>query len=177
MSATDIGDAEFTRATTNDDLGTQIIDGQRGMDPLRVVLLAGLAIVLAIVAVLGWGAYKSNQLPAPFTIKKGEVMLDHTGGNLGLAIKVAERTGMLVVATEKCGIEKPELVRQLCGRPLEVSYTEARRIAPLTDTIEIDIPVYDGDSIDPENGIYHEAPRPTGTVSPVVVYAFPPAKK
>ena len=109
-------------------------DGFRGLDWRKLVpWFLGLAVLVAV----GLLAYQNYfRYPERFTVAAGENLLDHTGGNLNLAIDVAERVGLPIYATPMGGESEP------------VSYKDARSLISETATVQLNVPVYDGDEID-----------------------------
>lgn len=107
----------------------------RGMN-WRKTIFAGLGLA-ALLLVASHFAYQNYfRYPERFTVAANENLLDHTGGNLSLAIDVAERVGLPVVATPMGGESAP------------VSYKDARRLINQTATVQLNVPIYEGDEID-----------------------------
>jgi len=136
---------DMVHANEFDDDGITDDDAGHDLLPRNWRLMAIGAAVLAILVVVGVTAFNYWSLPGPFTVEKGDALLDHTRGNLPLAITVAERVNLPVMATE-------------AGRTTLVSYKDARRMVNDTDRVRLVVPIYPGDYVDARNRVYQPAP-------------------
>ena len=100
-------------------------------------------LTLAIGGVVAYNDYNLNQLPDAFTVAEGDTLVSHTR-NLPLAITVAERVGLPVLATTN-------------GTTTQVSYKDARGMVDKTDTVRLVVPIYPGDFVDARNRVYRPA--------------------
>tara|TARA_R110000824_G_scaffold401771_1_gene615789 strand:- start:449612 stop:449986 length:375 start_codon:yes stop_codon:yes gene_type:complete len=101
-------------------------------------------LTLAIAGVVTYNNHQLNQLPEAFTVAEGDTLVSYTRRDLPLAITVAERVGLPVLATTN-------------GDTTLVSYKDARGMVNKTDTVRLVVPIYPGDFIDARNRIYRPA--------------------
>lgn len=117
-------------------------DGSELELPKNPYLWPLIVILLIVLAFCGQMIYTYYRLPPAFMVTKDDVLVNHTNGDMNLAIDVAERTRMPVIATEMGGTRE------------SVSYARARQILRYTDTWRVDVPLFPGDLVDARAGRY-----------------------
>ncbi len=121
-------------------------ENSRGSDQHLIKRVVGfvIAISLTIAGVVAYNDHQLGRLPEAFTVAEGDTLVSYTRRDLPLAITVAERVGLPVMATTN-------------GSTTLVSYKDARGMVDKTDTVRLVVPIYPGDFIDARNRIYRPA--------------------
>lgn len=173
--------APITPATEYEDSIVIVGGRESGTDLAAFASAAGVLIVATILAVVGWYMFQNwqiNQLPAAFTAKQNDAVVNYVTATknpvtkLRIAVRAAERVDLPVYAAESCEADVFQLPKSRCGRSFLVTYQHARHLARYQKTVKLNIPLHPGDMMDARSGAFAPAPPPkVTTVSPVTVTA------